>query len=71
SREMHLPLLAEGVETEEQRDWLAGLGCNVYQGYLFSPPVPVEQFELLLDGVRKEEGSGAEAAPGMGRTGRP
>jgi len=70
SREMHLPLLAEGVETEEQRDWLAGLGCHAYQGYLFSPPVPVEQFQLLLDGVRKEEGSGAEAAPGICRTGR-
>ena len=63
SREMHLPLLAEGVETEAQRDCLAGFGCHVYQGYLFGAPVPVEQFQLLLDGVREEEGSGAEAAP--------
>ena len=63
SREMNLPVLAEGVETEEQRAWLAGLGCHAYQGYLFSPPVPVEQFQLLLDGVQEEEGSGAEAAP--------
>jgi EAL domain-containing protein (putative c-di-GMP-specific phosphodiesterase class I) len=63
-----LPLLAEGVETEDQRDCLAHLGCHAYQGYLFSPPVPVEQFELLLDGaVGKKEGSGAEAAPWIAR----
>jgi diguanylate cyclase (GGDEF)-like protein/PAS domain S-box-containing protein len=70
SREMNLPLLAEGVETEDQRDCLAHLGCHAYQGYLFSPPVPLEQFELLLDGaVREDEGSGTEAAPWIGRTG--
>jgi EAL domain-containing protein (putative c-di-GMP-specific phosphodiesterase class I) len=64
SREMHLPLIAEGVETEEQRDCLAELGCHAYQGYLFSPPVPVEQFQLLLDrAVGEGERSGAEAAP--------
>ena len=71
SGEMNLPLLAEGVETEEQRDWLAGLGCHAYQGYLFSRPVPVEQFQLLLDRVREEEESGAAAAPWICRTGRP
>ncbi len=71
SGEVNLPLLAEGVETEEQRDWLAGLGCHAYQGYLFSRPVPVEQFQLLLDRVREEEESGAAAAPWICRTGRP
>lgn len=69
SREMHLPLLAEGVETEEQRDCLAALGCHTYQGYLFSPPVPAEQFELLLEGVVREEESGDEAAPWISRKG--
>lgn len=62
SREMHLPLLAEGVETEEQRACLEKLGCGAYQGYLFGPPVPVEQFQLRLDGVRGDGGSGGEAA---------
>ena len=46
---MGLPVLAEGVESEEQRDYLASLGCHVYQGYLFSRPVPVEAFEKLLE----------------------
>ncbi len=50
SRAMDLSLLAEGVETEEQRDCLASLGCHAYQGYLFSPPVPVDKFQLLLAG---------------------
>jgi len=45
---MGLSVIAEGVETEEQRSFLAGLGCDSYQGYLFSRPVPLEQFEPLL-----------------------
>ena len=40
--------MAEGVETEAQRDFLASLGCHTYQGYLFSRPVPVADFELLV-----------------------
>jgi diguanylate cyclase (GGDEF)-like protein len=45
---MGLPVLAEGVESEEQRVFLAELGCHLYQGYLFSRPVPIEEFEELL-----------------------
>ena len=43
-----LEVIAEGVETEEQRNWLARAGCHVYQGYFFGKPLPVEQLELLL-----------------------
>jgi diguanylate cyclase (GGDEF)-like protein/PAS domain S-box-containing protein len=52
SRAMHLSLMAEGVETEEQRASLADLGCHAYQGYLFSPPVPAERFPSLLKAAR-------------------
>ena len=45
---MGLGVMAEGVETEAQRDFLASLGCHTYQGYLFSRPVPVADFELLV-----------------------
>jgi diguanylate cyclase (GGDEF)-like protein len=48
SRAMSLQVLAEGVETEEQREYLCGIGCHAYQGYLFSWPVPLEDFEKLL-----------------------
>ena len=39
-------VIAEGVETEAQRQALAELGCHHYQGYLFARPVPVEQLPL-------------------------
>jgi diguanylate cyclase (GGDEF)-like protein len=39
---------AEGVETAEQRQFLAALGCDEMQGYLFSAPVPVEQIPELV-----------------------
>ena len=45
---MGLGVMAEGVETDAQRDFLASLGCHTYQGYLFSRPVPVADFELLV-----------------------
>jgi EAL domain-containing protein (putative c-di-GMP-specific phosphodiesterase class I) len=46
--------VAEGVETEEQLDFLRRCGCDKFQGFLFSRPVPVEQFaELLREGRSK------------------
>ncbi|GAB3546865.1 EAL domain-containing protein [Noviherbaspirillum agri] len=39
-----LKVIAEGVETEDQRDYLAEFGCHAYQGNLFSRPLPAEQF---------------------------
>jgi diguanylate cyclase (GGDEF)-like protein/PAS domain S-box-containing protein len=47
-RAMGLSVIAEGVESEEQRGFLAGLGCHTFQGFLFSSPLPIEQFEALL-----------------------
>ncbi len=43
-----LSVIAEGVETEAQLAFLKQHGCMAYQGYLFSKPVPVEEFEALL-----------------------
>jgi diguanylate cyclase (GGDEF)-like protein/PAS domain S-box-containing protein len=45
---LSMEVIAEGVETEEQRAFLELHGCPVIQGYLFSKPVPLEQFEALL-----------------------
>ena len=43
-----LSVLAEGVETEAQRDALHQYGCNAYQGYLISRPLPIDAFELFV-----------------------
>ncbi|MCF8199303.1 MAG: PAS domain S-box protein [Sulfuritalea sp.] len=45
---MGLEVIAEGVETEAQRFFLASHGCNAYQGYLFSRPLPIDEFEDFL-----------------------
>ncbi|WP_117046710.1 EAL domain-containing protein, partial [Klebsiella pneumoniae] len=37
--------IAEGVETEAQRDWLAKAGVGIAQGFLFARPLPIEIFE--------------------------
>lgn len=42
ARDLALELVAEGVETPEQREMLSDLGCGLYQGYLFGRPVPLE-----------------------------
>ena len=48
AQNFRLNVIAEGVETEAQLEFLKQNGCMAYQGYLFSKPVPVEEFEALL-----------------------
>lgn len=48
AHKLGIKVIAEGIETPQQRDILAGMGCDFAQGYLFSRPVPVENFEHLL-----------------------
>lgn len=45
---LDIDVIAEGVETQEQRQYLLDNGCMDYQGYLFSKPVPIDEFEALL-----------------------
>ena len=45
---LRVKIVAEGVEEIEQLDWLRKKGCHQYQGYYFSPPVPVPEFEQNL-----------------------
>lgn len=43
-----LPVIAEGVETKAQADYLKSVGCFYMQGYYFAKPMPVEQYETIL-----------------------
>lgn len=47
---LKIPVIAEGVETEEQYQLLKKIGCHIIQGYYFSRPLPAEEFEKLLEG---------------------
>ena len=48
AQSMNLAVIAEGVETEAQREFLEQNGCHAFQGYLFSRPVPASEFEQLV-----------------------
>jgi diguanylate cyclase (GGDEF)-like protein len=51
---MKLTAVAEGVETQEQLDWVVGQGIAQYQGYLYARPLPVAQFDAMLRGLGGE-----------------
>ncbi len=46
---LNLDVIAEGVETEQQRVLLLSKGCHHFQGYLFGRPMPISEFESLAN----------------------
>ena len=53
AKDLHLRVVAEGIETEEQMAFLEERDCDEVQGYLFSPPLPAEAFEAFLNKHRR------------------
>jgi len=64
AQSLNLHVIAEGVETEGQRQFLAAIGCYSFQGYLLSPPLPIAGFEEVL----LSHNASAGAAAGLVRT---
>ena len=52
--DLGLTALTEGVETQNQYDILADMGCKLFQGYYLSKPVPTEEFENMISDKHRE-----------------
>jgi EAL domain-containing protein (putative c-di-GMP-specific phosphodiesterase class I) len=65
AKSLNLKTIAEGVETEQQLLFLAGLQCDEYQGYYFSKPLPADEFLRLLQ-VKRAANPGAVMTVGGG-----
>ena len=64
ARNLELEVIAEGVETEAQRDFLASFGCHLYQGYLLGRPMPADQLRALaLERSREQAQAQPATAP--------
>jgi sensor c-di-GMP phosphodiesterase-like protein len=55
ARNLKLRVVAEGVETQRQLDFLIGLGCSACQGFLVSPGLPADEFAAFVSRVRTDE----------------
>lgn len=55
ARWLQLPVVAEGVETRQQADFLISVGCDCAQGYLYGKPMPVTEFEAIMHAEQRAE----------------
>lgn len=62
TKTMGLPFIAEGVETQEQENFLSSMGCRYSQGYFYYKPLPLNQFEELLSDERRLDFSGLHSS---------
>lgn len=68
ARWLRLQVIAEGVETKRQADFLRSIGCSYAQGYYFAKPLPVDEFERLLHASNIGEASVPGSQPDNGDT---
>ena len=48
AKQLDMKVLSEGIETEEQVEFLKGIACDMAQGYLFAKPMPKDNFENII-----------------------
>lgn len=63
AKSLKLRVVAEGVETQAQLDFVSGLGCEEVQGYLFSQPLSVDEFDAYVLESRVPNAAGGTGAP--------
>lgn len=68
ARDLGIEVVAEGVETDAQRDYLAARGCRLMQGYLFARPLSLAAFEAQFPVVRTADGASGPGACDRGGT---
>ncbi len=71
AKHLHMEIVAEGIETEEQVALLNELGCDFIQGYYFAKPMPLEQFEQLMDEERRNAPALCEESTRFGEEPQP
>jgi predicted signal transduction protein with EAL and GGDEF domain len=71
ARELEHEVIAEGVETAEQLAFLRDNGCDAYQGYYCSPPVPAAAIPELLRRTRKQPRPLSRSAASQGGLAKP
>ena len=55
ANKLHMKVISEGVETEDQVEFLADIGCHMVQGYFFAKPMTIKDFQELWDKDREEQ----------------
>jgi EAL domain-containing protein (putative c-di-GMP-specific phosphodiesterase class I) len=55
AQSLYLNVIAEGVETEQQKELLLSHGCKRYQGYLFGKPMPIKEFNASLKSFARRD----------------
>lgn len=57
AKQLNIRIVAEGIETKEQVDFLASNGCDMIQGFYFAKPMPIDNFEKLMKYTEEKEES--------------